>query len=467
MRSFPRRIHIVGVGGFGMSAIARVLLGQGHAVSGSDLRANDLTRALIESGLVFHEGHAPGNIEGAELLIVTSAASDANPEIAAARAAGIPVRRRQAILAELMAGQAGIAVAGTHGKTTTTALIVHLLREAGRDPSYIVGGVLQNTGSNAGVGQGAHFVIEADEYDRMFLGLRPQIAVIANVEHDHPDCYPTLSDVRAAFAAFAALLPDDGLLVVCADDAEARALGAAQHDQGRRVVFYGLGADAAWRASDLAADAAGGIRFTVTRDGAPLGRVWLNLLGAHNVQNALAALAVADAVGVPLAEAALGLESFLGTGRRGEMLGEASGITLISDYAHHPTAIRVTLAALRQRPGLRHLWAVWQPHTYGRLRALADDFARAFAEADHVLVTDVYSVREAVTPGLDAAGMAERIASEGHPDARCSGGLDATADLLASSVRPGDVVVLLSAGDLPRIGPRLLELLRAGDPREL
>jgi UDP-N-acetylmuramate--alanine ligase len=244
-------------------------------------------------------------------------------------------------------------------------------------------------------------------------------------------------------------------------------LGEARRAAGQRVVFYGLGEGEGWRASDLTPDPSGGMRCTVARDGDVLGRVRVPLLGAHNVLNALAALAVVDAVGVPLTDSALALESFLGTGRRSETLGEASGVTVISDYAHHPTAIRVTLAAHRQRPGLRHLWAVWQPHTYGRMRALADEFARAFGEADHVLVTDVYSVREAVTPGLDAPGMAERIAAAGHPDARCSGALDATADMLASSVRPGDVVVILSAGDAPRIGPRLLDLLRAGDPREV
>lgn len=460
-----QHVHIIGIGGFGMSAIARVLLGRGYAVSGSDLSANDLTRALAAAGATIYQGHAAAHVAGADLVAATSAAREDNPEIAAARTAGIPVLRRRELLGALMAGQVGIAVAGTHGKTTTTALLVHVLSEAGLDPTYIIGGVLRNTGANAGVGRGPHFVIEADEYDRMFLGLRPQIAIITNIEHDHPDCYPTLDDVRAAFAEFAALLPDDGLLIVCADDAEARALGDRRRAAGHPVAFYGFAGAAGetfWRASDLVPDAAGGTAFTAWRGAQNLGRVRLALAGRHNVLNALAVIAAADHAGVPFAVAAGALSSFLGTGRRAEVLGVAGGVTVISDYAHHPTAVRVTLEALRARPGLRELWAVWQPHTYGRMRALAGEFAAAFAAADHVLVTDVYSVREAVTAGLDAAGMAGQIAAAGHPDVRYTGPLDATAQTLVACARPGDAIVLLSAGDAPQIGRQVLDALSSG-----
>ncbi|MCZ7540004.1 MAG: UDP-N-acetylmuramate--L-alanine ligase [Anaerolineae bacterium] len=399
-------------------------------------------------------------------MAVTSAAGEDNPEVAAARAAGIPVLRRRELLGALMAGQVGIAVAGTHGKTTTTALLVHALCEAGLDPTYIIGGVLRNTGSNAGVGRGPHFVIEADEYDRMFLGLRPQMAIITNIEHDHPDCYPTLDDVRAAFAEFAALLPDDGLLVVCAEDAEARALGEARRAAGHPVAFYGFAGavgETFWRASDLAPDSAGGTLFTVWRGAQNLGRVRLALAGRHNVLNALAVMAAAEQAGVPFTVATGALGSFLGTGRRAEVLGVAGGVTVISDYAHHPTAVRVTLEALRARPGLRDLWAVWQPHTYGRMRALAGEFAAAFVAADHVLVTDVYSVREAASPGLDAAGMAGQIAADGHPDVRYTGSLEATAQALIACVQPGDAIVLLSAGDAPQIGRQVLDALSSGE----
>lgn len=472
MLSPGQHIHIIGIGGFGMSAIARVLLGRGYAVSGSDLHANDLTRALAAAGATIYEGHAGANVTGADLVVATSAVQENNPEIAAARAAGIPVLRRRDLLGALMAGQVGIAVAGTHGKTTTTALLVHVLREAGLDPTYIIGGVLANTGSNAGVGRGPHFVIEADEYDRMFLGLRPQVAVVTTIEHDHPDCYPTLDDVRAAFAEFAALLPGDGLLVVCADDPEARTLGDSRRAAGHPVAFYAISGtagegstedEAFWRASDLTPDSAGGMTFTVWRGARSLGRVRLALAGGHNVLNALAAIAVAAQVGVPFAVTTGALGSFLGAGRRTETLGVVGGVTVISDYAHHPTAVRVTLEALRARPGIGDLWAVWQPHTYGRMRTLAGEFAAAFSAADHVLVTDVYSVRETVTPGLDAAGMAAQIASAGHPDVRYTGALNATAEALIACVRPGDVVALLSAGDAPQVGRMVLDALSSGE----
>ena len=258
-----QHIHIVGVGGFGMSAIARVLLQQGFTISGSDLKANDFTRDLAAAGASIFIGHAAENIAGAEVVVISSAVPETNPEVSAARAAGIPVRRRREMLGELMAQKVGIAVAGTHGKTTTTALIAHILNEAGLDPTYIVGGVLRNTGTNAGVGRGDHFVIEADEYDRMFLGLRPQIAVITNIEHDHPDCYPTLDDVIQAFEQFVALLPDDGLLVVCADNSHARRLGELRRAAGKPVAFYGvLVLLDGWYAADGAPDPAGGMRFT-------------------------------------------------------------------------------------------------------------------------------------------------------------------------------------------------------------
>jgi len=447
-----QHLHIVGVGGFGMSAIARVLLQQGYTVSGSDLKANDFTRDLAAAGAAIFIGHAAEHIAGADAVVISSAVPETNPEVSAARAAGIPVRRRREMLGELMAQQVGIAVAGTHGKTTTTALIAHILTEAGLDPTYIIGGVLRNTGTNAGVGRGDHFVIEADEYDRMFLGLRPQIAVITNVEHDHPDCYPTLDDVIRAFEQFVALLPDDGLLVVCADSPHARRLGEQRRDAGKPVAFYGTGGE--WQAADVTPDPAGGMRFTLHPGDEPL---HVSLEGRHNVLNALAAVAVTTELGVPLDVIRRALVSFQGTGRRSEIMGQAGGVTVVSDYGHHPTEIGVTLAAWRQRPGLHDLWAVWQPHTYGRMRTLAAEFARVFADAHHALVTDVYSVRETVSPGLDAAGMVAKIR---HPDVRYTGSFDATVQALIAGVQPGDVVVILSAGDAPQIGARLLEHLR-------
>lgn len=462
-----QHIHIVGVGGFGMSAIARVLLQQGYQVSGSDLKANDLTRVLANSGAVITIGHAAENIAGADVVVISSAVPQGNPEVDAAQAAGIPVLRRREVLGALMADKIGIAVAGTHGKTTTSALITHILNEALLSPTYIVGGVLLNTRTNAGVGRGPYFVIEADEYDRMFLGLRPQIAVITNIEHDHPDCYPTLDDMIQAFGEFTALLPDDGLLVVCANDPRAREVGEDRYTLGKPVAFYGNGTGVlqsaptdGWYATWLRPDPISGMRFSLNRGGQVVSPMRVNLEGAHNVLNALAAIAVTTQIGVPLDVIARALLSFRGTGRRSEVMDMASGVTVINDYAHHPTEIRVTLAAWRKRPDAREVWAVWQPHTFGRMRALAEEFARAFADAQHVLVTDVYSVREVPSPGLDAPGMVDLIRSTGHHDARYTGSLEETAQVLVDQVRPGDLVVLLSAGDAPKIGEYLLERLQ-------
>jgi UDP-N-acetylmuramate--alanine ligase len=308
----------------------------------------------------------------------------------------------------------------------------------------------------------------------MFLGLTPQIAVVTNVEHDHIDCFPTPEDFRAAFDLFIARLREKGLLVVCADDPGARALGLKhlQNHDDKTVEMYSLGKIQSslapfrrWYAEDLTPQTDGGVAFSVHHGLQKLGRVHLSQPGKHNVQNALAVIAVADHLGVPFEQIGAALATFRGTGRRAEVMGQAGGVTVINDYAHHPTEIRVTLNALAQRPSLRTLWAVWQPHMYGRMRQFADEFAAAFTAADHVLVTDVYSVREQVTEGLDAEGMTAKINAMAElqrprPDVRYTGTLEATAQVLVDEVQPGDVVVLLSAGDAPRIGTLLLEQLR-------
>ena len=458
-----QQIHIVGIGGTGMSAVARVLLGRGYRVSGSDRQLNDLTAALKAAGARVFEGHAAGHIGEAEAVVISSAVPADNPEVAAARARGIPVYKRRDILGALMADRIGVAVAGTHGKTTTTSMIVHLLVSADQDPTYIVGGVVTTTGQNAGVGQGAAFVIEADEYDHMFLGLRPRLAVITSIEHDHPDLFPTLDSLLDDFRQFAALVPADGRLIVCADDPLALHIGQEQGaaQDATPLITYGLHApEVDWRAVDVQA-ASGGMAFILHApghaDGLP---VRLGVPGAHNVQNALAALAVVETLGVPLAGAIEALASFRGAGRRFEVRGQAAGVTVIDDYAHHPTAIRVTLAAARAAYPDARLWAVWQPHTFSRLRTLFDDFAAAFspADVDRVLVTDVYAAREARTPGLDVPDLVRRMA---HPAVRHTPSLADTLAILAAEVRPGDVVLILSAGDAPQVGADLLARLEA------
>jgi UDP-N-acetylmuramate--alanine ligase len=450
-------IHIVGIGGAGMSAIARVLLGRGVYVSGSDRQTNPVTHALQADGATIFEGHAAGNIAGADVLLISSAVKDDNPEVSAARAAGLPILKRRDLLPLLMGSKTQIAVAGTHGKTTTTALIVHLLRETGRDPSYIVGGLLLNTGDNAHTGSGDAFVIEADEYDYMFLGLAPTIAVLTNVEHDHPDIFPALSDVMKAFRQFIGQIQRyDGLLIACADDSNALALASERRANGQPTLTYSLGNPAAnWIATPGETN-----HFGVS--GIQNGHIvqanaQAALAGDHNLRNTLAALAAVCAYGVPLHEAIPALVTFQGTGRRFEIMGQADGITVISDYGHHPTALRATLQAARQRYPNAAIWAVWQPHTYSRTRLLADEFAHAFARANHALVTDIYASRE--QPGAsdpDGGSIARLITATGHPDARHSGNLDSTAALLCREARPGDVVIIFSAGDAPRVGEILL-----------
>lgn len=450
------RVHILGIGGAGMSALARVLLGRGITVSGSDRQASETTHALQAEGATIFEGHDAANLSGADVLLISSAVRPDNPELVAAQAADLPVLKRRDALPLILGDKIQIAVAGTHGKTTTTAMIAHLLRETGRAPSYIVGGTLVNTGDNARAGAGDAFVIEADEYDYMFLGLQPTIAVLTNIEHDHPDMFPTMADVLDAFRRFIGQIPEfDGVLIACADDPHALQLARERRASGQPTLTYGLhNPHASWRAT---IDGPGQFTVSGVQNGRGVQQQFtLALPGTHNVQNALAALVAVCAYGVPLEQAVGPLATFRGTGRRFEIMGQADGVTVISDYAHHPTAIRANVQAVRERYPGAVLWAIWQPHTYSRTRLLADEFAAAFAGADQVLVTDIYAAREQAGPGdPDGASMAARIWSQGTA-ARHSGDLAATAALLCDEVQPGSVIILFSAGDAPRIGAAFL-----------
>jgi UDP-N-acetylmuramate--alanine ligase len=445
-----RRVHFVGIGGAGISAIARVLLERGETVSGSDQAKSPYSEALEQAGARVWYGHRAENVDGADLVIVSSAVSDDNPEVAAARQAGIPVLRRNVFLTELTSGAQTIAVAGTHGKTTTSGLIAWLLDQAGLSPTFIVGGMLEDFGTNARAGQGPHFVIEADEYDRAFLGLRPAVAVVTNVEHDHPDCYPTPAEFQAAFQEFVDRV--EGRLFVCADDPGAMAL---MPRSGERVT-YGLAPQADWRAEKLRPNAAGGSDFLVLRTGELLGLARIRLPGPHNVVNALASLAVADHLGVSFSEARRALTEFHGAGRRFEIVGEAAGVTVVDDYAHHPSEIRATLAAARQRfPGAQ-IWAVFQPHTYSRTRTLLEGFARAFADAQHVIVTEIFASREAPDPSVSGRDVVERMS---HPDVTFIPRLAEAAQTLHERLKAPAVVITLSAGDGNQVGRLLLQAL--------
>ncbi len=450
------RVHLIGIGGIGLSAIAKVLLEEGYRVSGSDLKLSPITAALADLGAVVYQGHRAENVGQADLVIVSSAIPADNPEAAAARERGIPVVKRDWMLGRMMQGRFGIAVAGSHGKTTITALIALCLTEAGLDPTFIVGGILENLGTNAKAGRGEHFVVEADEYDRTFLGLRPRIAVVTNIEMDHPDCYPELDDLVEAFRGFVHLVPADGCVVGCGDEARTRGVlrelrGA--EGLGADVVTYGLGEGVDWQAADIRANELGGHDFVALHDGQAVGEFTLRIPGLHNVQNALAVLAVAHRLGLPLADVRETLRGFRGVQRRFEVKGEVNGIIVIDDYAHHPTQIRTTLRAARERYPQRTIWAVFQPHTYSRTKALLSEFAASFADADHVVVTDIYAAREDDDLGVSASHI---VARTKHPDVRYIPGLDEAADYLLDHLKSGDVLITLGAGDGYKVGEEVL-----------
>lgn len=456
------RVHCVGIGGIGISAIARVLLERGVQVTGSDLSISPVAHALADSGAVIFCGHDASHVGDADAVLVSSAIPGDNPEVLEAQERSIPIYRRAEFLGQWMADKVGVAVAGTHGKTTTTSMVVWILTQAGLDPTFIVGGIIAALGTNAHAGVGPHFVIEADEYDHMFLGLKPTVAAITHLEHDHPDCYPTFGDMAAAFEQFVGLVPATGMIVGCADQPAVAALldgilhprGRERQEPGAAVFTCGLGDTSDWRAFEVRPNALGGHDFEVRRQGRHWGQVRLQVPGVHNVQNALVAAVVTDWLSVDAGSICEALASFTGVDRRFQVRGHVGGLTVIDDYGHHPTEIRATLDAARARYGERPLWAVFQPHTYSRTKALWNDFAISFEQADHVVVLDIYAAREKDTLGVSAADLAGQMV---HPDARYLGGLDAAAEYVLTHAEPDAVIVTLSAGDGNQVGSHVLE----------
>jgi UDP-N-acetylmuramate--alanine ligase len=449
-------IHLVGIGGIGLSAIARVLTERGYRVSGSDLLLSPITRQLEAFGATIHQGHGQENVRGADMVIVSSAVPDDAPEVAEARRAGIPVIKRGPALAWLMDERQGIAVAGTHGKTTVTAMIGLLLIKAGLDPTIIVGGLVRGFGSNAREGKGPYFVVEADEYDRTFLHLSPEVAVATSIEMDHPDCYVDLEDMTRAFVEFLSRIPANGLIMACGDSPQVRA--ALDQLTEQNVTTYGLGPDVHWQASHLQHNALGGTDFDVMRGEIPVGRFQLQIPGAHNVQNALAAIGIAGHLGLDLSVARQTLRDFEGVGRRFEVKGEWQGVTVVDDYAHHPSEIRAALAAARQRFDGRRIWVVFQPHTYSRTKALLSEFASAFEDADQVLVTPIYAAREWDTGGVTASDLVDSMS---HPGVTHLPDLSEAVACLAQRLSPGDVLITMGAGDVWRVGEELLAMPQA------
>lgn len=461
--SAPMHVHLIGIGGAGLAPIAHVLLERGIQVSGSDRQESERTRRLSAAGAkIFGRQDAHKEFAGLssqerpDVVLISSAVDEANRERITARNMGIPVVKREAFLRPLLARRDVIAVSGTHGKSTTTAMIVQTLHANGCDAGYIIGADLPGLG-NAHAGSASPFVIEADEYDRMFHGLTPAVAVVTNVEWDHPDCYPTPASFADAFRQFLAQVRAGGCVVSCGDDPGAEALRTERPTENSPVwLTYGLDNGCDVRAVSESVNASGGYTAAVHSEGKPIGRLQLQAPGLHNLRNALAALTVARRCGLPAAQCLASLHQYTGIGRRFELKGTQQGVTVIDDYAHHPTEVQATLAAARNRYGERRIWAVFQPHTFSRTTALLQKIAGSFDNADAVLVTDIYAARES---GDNALAAAEVAAASSHPSIRHSGGIEDTSTLLHNEVTAGDVVLTLGAGTSHRIGETLLERL--------
>ncbi len=448
-------IHFIGIGGTGLSAIAKVLLEQGVRVSGSDLNDSPLFAAVREAGGSVSLGHHAENIRGADLVVRSSAIPDNNPEVLAARKAGIPVLKRSDFLDRLTAGKKVLAVAGSHGKTTTTSMLTWILTKLGKDPSFIVGGVVANLETNARAGKGNLFVIEADEYDYMFLGLHPRLAVITNVEHDHPDIFPTVEIFEEAFRKFVSNLQSDGTLIVCAESPAALRLGQQLKD-GQTLVRYGFQESTGeFTAENLRVNHGGGMDFDLvigSEGQADHLSVSLRVPGRHNVLNALGAFAAAELLGLPREEVISALAEFKGSGRRFEIRGEWAGVMLVDDYGHHPTEIAAALAAARAAYPERFIRAVWQPHTYSRTSAFFGEFAVAFEDANQVIVLGVYEAREKIPVGFSIEGLVQSIE---HKDTHFIPDIEQAAVYLENEVKQGDLVLVFSAGDAIEINDRL------------
>jgi UDP-N-acetylmuramate--alanine ligase len=446
-------IHMIGIGGAGMSGIAEVLARRGHSVTGSDLKESPYTRRLREAGITVYIGHAPDQVGEADHVVISTAIPTTNPELLQARRRSIPVIPRAAALAWILEGSSSVAVAGTHGKTTTTSMTAHVLEALGENPTALVGGELNDIGSNVAFGRSDLVVAEADESDRSFLFLRPQAAVVTNIEFDHPDFYSSLDDVVETFEQFVRSLPEDGHLVVCADDPSCPKVAA---EAPCPVTTYGIGS------GDLRADILGPSSYVLIEDGERCGKVELGVYGRHNVLNSLAAAGVARWLGHQAYEAASTLRNFGGVRRRLQLKGEQAEVRVVDDYAHHPTELTATLAAARSTMpgGDGRVIAVFQPHRYSRTRVLYREFGASFSSADAVLVTEVYGAGEMPQPGVNGKLIVDAICeTRCHPEVYYIPQQDAIPAVLQSVSKGGDLVLTLGAGDISKAGEDLLTIL--------
>ncbi len=455
-----KRIFIIGIGGTGMSAIALALKEMGVSVSGSDRAASEMALTLEKQGIPVHIGHTAENITGADLVVYSSAIGKDNPELTEAERKGIPTQKRVDFLDSILSGREVIAIAGTHGKTTTTSMLAWILKSLGENPGFIIGSTPRDLGKNAAAGTGPLFVIEADEYDRMFLGLHPEIAVVTKFEHDHPDCYPTEADYLAAFKQFLSNTRPQGWIVLNADDPKQALLAETAAASGQ-VLRFGLTTPADFQAVNLNLMANGCYEFDF-RDNRMdrSAHVRLAVSGRHNIYNALAALAICAIKELDLSRAAAAFANFHGIARRFEKIAEWNGITIIDDYAHHPTEIKATLSAARDAFPSGRIWALWQPHTFSRTKTLLNEFCSAFSDADQVLVTNIYASREKQQDfGNEDLKTAFTAA---YPAAIFAADNAHAVEILRKEMLPGDVVITLSAGDANKIGPAALAELKAG-----
>ena len=450
-----KKVHIIGIGGARLSSLAKILLSKGYQITGSDASESRFTEAIRRLGITIYTGHEGNQVEKADWVVYTTAVGENNPELVKARSLNLPVLEGAELLGLLMGdAETGVAIAGTHGKTTTTGMASLALLEAGVNPTIMIGGDFDPIGGNARVGGTQVFLAEACEFREAFLRLKPTIGVITNIDWDHPDCFPTLDSVAATFRKFVALLPSDGILIVCGDDPLAAALADEVDCQTLR---YGFAENNDLIASNLRAREPLGQTYQLSIGGRALGTVTLAVPGCHNALNSLGSLAVCHALGLDLAKPIAALASFLGVHRRFEIKGQVAGITIVDDYAHHPSAVRLTLSTAKEHFRGR-IWCVFQPHLYSRTKYLFGELTNAFGDADHVVFTDIYAAREA-DPGDISSGILAQETAKHHPAVHYFGGLQETAVQLVPLLKSGDLVITMGAGDITNLGGQLLVTL--------
>ena len=460
-----QRVHFVGIGGIGMSGIAEVLLNLGYKISGSDLKSSTVTQRLASMGATTFEGHTANNVLGAEVVVASSAIAPDNPEVAKARELHIPVIQRAEMLAELMRLKYGIAIAGMHGKTTTTSMVAAVLASGDLDPTVVVGGRVDAMGSNARLGKSQYLVAEADESDRSFLKLSPILSVVTNIDREHMDCYRNMRDVRQTFLEFMDRVPFYGMIVACNDDPVLRKLLPQVQ---RRVVTYGTrrGSDFLIKPGtieQLPGEHRPLSHFRVSFEGKDLGDFSLHVPGTHNILNATAAVAVGIGLDLPVESISAALEHFRGVDRRFQLRSKAAGVSVVDDYGHHPTEIKATLEAARQC-GFRKVHVIFQPHRYTRTKALMEEFGEAFRDADTLAVLDIYAASEKPIEGVSGEALAAHIRQTAGQDARYVPSFADAAEWVSTQAEEGDMILTLGAGSISQLGPMILEKLQARQP---